>query len=396
MKKAQIISINDGCLADPKIVEEFEIEKLCKDGKYSFVGFINKNNRMLVSCPKHFLYKDEEDVKLIVRCILKSFRLTDKGSTEKVDCNIPFRAYLHVLDYYYRFGVFKETSTQYSQGYDGNIDWNRTIRFGQRVVSNGNLIFLPFEVKHTVRRTSFLSECMQYIINDGYDQFGRFVSIGERIEHEGPSYNFENRDAIVRQLKNEEGTHFRDSEIQLIRAMISYFNWEGSITEKAFFLTQSFELSWEAMVHFYLNENLLMYDRDTNKMIFKPGCRSNHFTKVSKRVESSEKHRLSHGFYVEFDHLSQTSEDGTKMLFDSKYYDKIREANYKQIAYHYFLVNGSDGVNIPAEKIINGLILPGENSYFSRTHIDRRDIDGVYIQEHYLNLREVMELYAYR
>ena len=59
-------------------------------------------------------------------------------------------------------------------------------------------------------------------------------------------------------------------------------------------------------------------------------------------------------------------------------------------------MNGSDGRKIAADKIINGLILPTEGQYSSRTHIDRTDVDGVYIQEHYLNLRSVMERYAFR
>ena len=60
------------------------------------------------------------------------------------------------------------------------------------------------------------------------------------------------------------------------------------------------------------------------------------------------------------------------------------------------MIHGSNGVTIPVEKIVNGLILPTEGPYLSKTHIDRSDIDGVYIQEHYLNLREVMERYSFR
>ena len=67
--------------------------------------------------------------------------------------------------------------------------------------------------------------------------------------------------------------------------------------------------------------------------------------------------------------------------------------NYKQVAYHYFLSNGANGVRIKTNDIINGLILPTENKYRSVVHIDRRDIDGVYIQEHYINIRDVMEKY---
>lgn len=395
-QQIQIININDGGTADPHIVKEYALDELCRDGKYNFVGFINKKDKLLISCPKHFVYKNEEDIKLIVHCIIKSFRTSDKGSSEKVNCNIPYRAYMDILEYYYKYGLFKETSVKYTQGYSGNIDWNRTIRKSQRVVSDGNLLFLPFEVKKTVREDTFIGECMKYAINDGYEQFGRYASLGEKLDVDGFSFNFKNVDAVIKQLKCEEGLHFRDSEIQLIRALISYFKWEGSITEKSYFLTQSFELSWEAMVHNFLNYNLLKYDRKNNEMIFKTGCKAHIFRKVRSNIESSTKNKLNHGFRIEFDHLSESMDDGTFMLFDSKYYEKITEANYKQISYHYFLMNGSDGTKVPADKIINGLILPTEGTYSSKTHIDRTDIDGVYIQEHYLNLRSIMESYAYR
>ena len=95
-QQIQIININDGEVADPHIVKEFELDELCRDGKYNFVGFINKKDKLLVSCPKHFVYKSEADIKLIVHCIIKSFRTSDKGSSEKVNCNIPYRAYMEI------------------------------------------------------------------------------------------------------------------------------------------------------------------------------------------------------------------------------------------------------------------------------------------------------------
>ena len=81
-------------------------------------------------------------------------------------------------------------------------------------------------------------------------------------------------------------------------------------------------------------------------------------------------------------------------MFDSKYYSRISEVNYKQVAYHYFLVNTADGMKRRPERIVNGLILPTDKEYKSVVHVDRRNIDGVYIQEHYLNIRDVMEKYA--
>ena len=39
-------------------------------------------------------------------------------------------------------------------------------------------------------------------------------------------------------------------------------------------------------------------------------------------------------------------------MFDSKYYTRISEVNYKQVAYHYFLSNGANGVKIKPDDIV--------------------------------------------
>ena len=392
MQQMKIVKIADGDVADSKIVKEFNIEQLCTKGKYDFVGFINKNNNMLIACPKHFKYKDESDIKLIVRCIIKSFRKTDKGSSELIDCNIPLRPYLYILDYYYKYGIFKNISSDYKLGYGGNVDWNRTIRKSQKVVSGGNLLFLPFEIKQVKAEDNFISECMTYVINDGYEQFGKYVGIGTRINADGFAFNLKNTEAVIRQLKAEEGKYFKDLEIELIRALVSYFSWEGSMTEQSYFLTQSFELSWENMVHAFLNSNFAGYDFTDEKIRFENECRKYSFVKERAPIETNEKN--NHGYAIEFDHISRRNDEGKIYLFDSKYYSRISEVNYKQVAYHYFLVNTADGMKRRPESIVNGLILPTDKEYKSVVHVDRRNIDGVYIQEHYLNIRDVMEKYA--
>ncbi len=126
-------------------------------------------------------------------------------------------------------------------------------------------------------------------------------------------------------------------------------------------------------------------------MLFENECRKYVFTKERAFVETLEK--TNHGFTIEFDHISRKNKDKKIYLFDSKYYTKISELNYKQIAYHYFLVKTAEGEENKSENIVNGLILPTEREYSSRVHVDRRNLDGVYIQEHYVNIRDVMEKY---
>ena len=145
------------------------------------------------------------------------------------------------------------------------------------------------------------------------------------------------------------------------------------------------------MVHNYLNSNFAGYDFQHETMLFENECRKYAFKKEKAIIESPYKN--NHKFFIEFDHIAKADTNGKVFLFDSKYYGRISEANYKQVAYHYFLSNGANGEKNRPEDIINGLILPTGAQYRSLVHIDRRDIDGVYIQEHYINIREVMEKY---
>lgn len=74
-------------------------------------------------------------------------------------------------------------------------------------------------------------------------------------------------------------------------------------------------------------------------------------------------------------------------LFDSKYYnDELSNLNYKQVFYHYYLKQRH-----PNMKIINGLLLPTSGDYYIKNHIDRSDLDGVKVTEHYINLTTVLD-----
>ena len=84
------------------------------------------------------------------------------------------------------------------------------------------------------------------------------------------------------------------------------------------------------------------------------------------------------------------------LRFKGKENSEVEEYNYNQIKnklLQYFLANPASGIPIDPKDIVNGLILPTEHGYNSAVHVDRRDVDGLYIQEHYLGIRDVMEKY---
>lgn len=392
----RITKIVDGGSVSDDIVDRFQLRPFCAlndSGKFisKFVGIVVTRTETLVSCPKHLGYCGEKDIELIVGCMMKASQYLGINNEDVLNSNIPYIPYLYVLDYFQRYGLYRENLKKYSNGYAGNVDWRRTARESQKIISGGNLIFLPFVISKNIQRDTFIGECMKFVINDGYEQFGKYVGRGLIIDGETLDINVENLDVVINQLKEEKSTHFKDLEIKLIDAIINYLQWKGAFVENSFFITKNFEAIWETMVNGFLSENYDSYDRNDNVMVLKRMCRKHKFAKYTEYIQSEEMMKKNGVKYsVEYDHYCK--EGAIVTLFDSKYYNEIKEANYKQIAYHYFL-NNRFYANEKPELIINGLIIPYEGDYYSKVHLDRTDIDGVLIVEHYFNLREVMMSY---
>ena len=67
----------------------------------------------------------------------------------------------------------------------------------------------------------------------------------------------------------------------------------------------------------------------------------------------------------------------------------MEQLNYKQLFYQYNLKQ-----KYPEFCIYNGLLLPTEKTYYTKIHVDRTDLDGVKIVEHYINLNSVLDHYS--
>ena len=106
--------------------------------------------------------------------------------------------------------------------------------------------------------------------------------------------------------------------------------------------------------------------------------------------ETIEKSKNRNLYKVQYDHISIDNENKRVIIFDSKYFNnEVNELNYKQLFYHYNLMQKYKDF-----KIYNGLLIPTEREYYTKVHIDRMDLDGVKIIEHYINLNDVLTHYS--
>lgn len=397
MKDKNIEFINDGKKININFAVEWEILDYCTQYNgiitVNFVGIILKNNKILFSFPKHYNICNENDktLKKIMKQILYiiSLKKISLGSFETgIKDEFPFKAYLEILNYYKKYGLYTTNEKYFKEGYQGFIDWNRTINKSNKIIQTNGIVYFPFVLKKKKDKNVFLSECMEYVLQDA-TKYKDFIDIIIPYKNNRKSNVFNDFKYISLELKKIKNMYFKDIEIRLIQNLINYFLWKSKNQDNIKLLTLSFENYWEEMIHKYLNKNFKDYKE--NRIIWENGQNNNFLKPEMEYIESetvrNEKNRI---FYkIQYDHFIKDSEKNKIFIFDSKYFvGEVNQLNYKQLFYHYHLK-----YKFPSYEIINGLLIPTEKEYYTKIHIDRSDMDGVKIIEHYINLNKVLDFY---
>lgn len=372
----------------------------------NYVGFIIKDHFIISIYPKHLISKDEfkeegklEEFKLLSKLMVQ-LRVND-GIIDELDrtTNFPLVSYQNICNYYLLHGLYWEMDKIYKYSYGGKINWKQTIEKSDKIISNRNLLYLPFVIEKKNRKKVFLTECMKYILSNGYSLFGRYFDIGV------PFYSYENNKMfndfprIIKELKIIKQEYFKDLEKKLIDNMICYFEWKNMESDIGLLLTNNFNLYWEKMIESFLNENFDGIVEDSKELnLYKLKLSNNtkkyRFAKVLEKIETDVVYnkKYTRRFKVEYDHIASLND--MIFIFDSKYYKDIKSLDYKQVVYHLILKEKKDYSD---KQIINGLILPTSGDYEYKVHLDLRDKSGsledILILEHYLNLKEIIISY---
>lgn len=394
----KITIVNDGQTVDKDFVFDWDILDYCDqyNGKItiSFVGVVIKADRVLFSFPKHYdvpVFESEQQscIKQILYILSKS--KATYGSFEKgLKGEFPLQAYFGVLGYYKKYGLYLSNENYLINGYEGNIDWNKTINQSNRVIQKGGIIFFPFVIKTSRDKSVFISECMNYVLNDA-SKYREFISSILPYESINDNKALNNFKYVIAQLKQLRNVYFKDIEKKLINSLIEYFDWKSKAKDSVRLLTLRFENYWEVMINEYLNDKFV--DIKDDKIIWgKSGNTKFHKPEMeyveSKSIRMNAKKRVL--YQIQYDHISINDEAKQIVIFDSKYFnDEVSQLNYKQLFYHYNLLQ-----QYPDYNINNGLLLPTAFGYYTKVHVDRSDLDGIKIIEHYINLNEVLNHYA--
>lgn len=403
-----IVFINDGKEVRKEFVDNWNIRDYCNVYKrkitISFVGLVIHKDKILFSFPKHYdikLINEDEKIECMkeILSVISSNRMKAKGSFDNdikdLKEEFPLRAYLNIANYYKKFGLYKNQEGYSDEGYNGRINWNKTINKSNKIFQENTILFYPFILNKVRDKDVFISECMDFILSDAF----KYIKLIDKVISYRPRHNnkiFNNLTLVCNKLKQLRARYFKDSEKKLIDSLVEYFAWKSNLKDDVRMLTFKFNDYWEDMIMEYLNG--CFFDVENDKIIWKEG-QENTFIKPSLKATESKsmEEKLSRSSYkVQYDHFMKTK--NKIYLFDSKYINELNELNYKQLFYHYQLNQKYKKVRKKYKKgrkieIINGLLIPTEKEYNTKVHIDRTDLDDVKIIEHFINLKEVIAYY---
>ena len=405
MSKTIPICINDGEVFDSDKLNDFQINNLLRSTNgtttINFVGVIVSRNHTLLSFPKHFDHEKlspeekKEYAKSIASLLVKGSSTTNPGKKDTKSNEFPMDRYLAIVDYYKKYGIYNKKVRIENKTNQGRPNWKKTIRKSQKIIQDNGIVFLPVISVKNKNSSVFLSDCMQFILSHTYEQYSDILNFLLPYKNFPSDNIFKNFKACVRKLKLIKNRYFKDTEKELIQAMISYFEWLSTRNGILTVTTTDFPLYWESMVHIFLNKTFSCIENNKIKLSKE---HTHRFDKQSENTETKENREYSQtqGFSIEFDHFSINDREDEIVLFDSKYMKSISELNYKQAFYYYFLKE-----KYPHATIHNGLIAPTHGAPYDRVHIDRTWIDGVTVEKgysdglkimvHYLNLKTVID-----
>lgn len=349
----------------------------------------SRNNKEIF---KDIYLKDEyKDIKLLIQVFVKYYKQKGESLKKESEENsvFPIFHYLEICKYYDKYGFYKKRGKNIKKSSKGKIDWKKTFVKSERIYTEDGIFFKNLYSKSVDEKEIFITECMKYVLSEGYNNFGKYFGIGIRFNGKINDKIFLNPLLVIKKLKIYSGQLFKDYEVRLINNLIGYFEGEDRIgNDKIGLSTNRFENIWEKMVGEYIQKNVAEFGLPEkavleNEKKIKFGSTKN---KGIKKNSNNEEY-----FFV-FDHYYEEKDE--VYLYDSKYYKIINHLNEKQVLYHYFLTN------VENKKILeNRLILPKNKNYTleKRVHIEfdvmsENNEKGI-IEEMYLDIKKVMEEY---
>ncbi len=360
----------------------------------NFVGFVsNENDDLLAVFPKHYKVTDlNADSCNMFDCIFKHIQKRPdlyfgNLKDEIYRSNYPFAAFWSIYEYYQQYGLYFEDQTTVRPNSGGRLCWKETISRSNKFLVNNDLLLYPLYYRKKYNLSNFVTDCMIYAIDYTIEKFGFFLN-QEKTGMDFPeviaSYDRENIVSALLQFRQQV---FKDNVQELLDNLIDFFS--GIRTGGSYYLKHySFSSIWEDMVEGYLTGHFKEVDPAGRVVFDRMNPSGLKFEKKSFHTNAAKPDQ-----FISPDAYSVDND--IQLVFDAKYYDKVRGLNYKQVAYMYMLKdmkNPATGTKMYS-RTCGALILPSDGRE-TRIHYKPDplygDPDEFVITEEYLDIREVI------
>ena len=250
-------------------LKELSILKKLNNGdyKFSFVGIIASESKIILFLPKYLIYIDslsllakENEIKLVLKVLKKYSKnavLEDAISFLSFDSSIENFSLLALVEYiindYMEYGLYINETTEYEYNGDGSISWENTVENELIYYSNKQYIYLNYITDLTYSNdNTYISQLHRMVLGKCI-LFMNDISFLELFNF--PSINFDINENILgdrsfqlKKINNEMSISFSQRKIKLLKAMKLFIQNETiSLSNKNdfFYGTSSFNLVWE-------------------------------------------------------------------------------------------------------------------------------------------------------
>ena len=383
----ELILVRDGSEIDENILNRVNIPKdlvinINQKVLSNFVGLLVISNFRILSIPKKMKIENFKDFrsleKYILSVITKFYNTLSISSNLKDELEnvVPVDAILNIIDYYRLFGIYKSIENHAKKNNGKRISWNKTIIKSSKLISRNNLIFNDFYYFDSTEVENFISDSMKFVINFAQNDMQSLISFEPIITNSIDLAKFSDSNLVVLRLMNLRSQIYNDRHRSLLNDLINFFSYLGRFKNELRHLTKSFDYIWESAVHQYLNINFHLIDEvlDIN---------------INEEIKFERQKKFNIGIgkngpkNIIVDHYFKNN--NKHIIFDSKYYRNLTDIDYKQLSYHYLIL-----AEEPLETT-NTLVVPAESDKIEFfVHLDRRDIDGVVINELHIPVLDVL------
>src|SRR5690625_314149 len=254
------------------IPHELFVRGICvkEDDKLVFkcTGFILAQNEIYIVFPKGYVIpKDEDVLKKHVRLLIS---VLEKYSDEKKHLD-PYEESLlgglgnnqnriasafWLIKDYFDYGIIDYIQEEYGINQSNNINWARTIKSTQPLISNGSPIYIDLVTKKKERTKNIITEIHNYVVEESLRMYGWLFDYDKEIDNK---FNFPcEEDLAIHLLELEIQKTFEDRKVNLYLNLKEFIIGSRNESREKIttFVTPYFHIVWEKMCYFiFANDN---------------------------------------------------------------------------------------------------------------------------------------------